>query len=160
MRSPRVSPAAYVAGAKLRYSLKFAAYMSASACFFAWSSTTIQCQPWLFEPVGAWIAISMHSSTIERSTGRSKSRRFRTDRVVVSTSSAVRFRCIAGVCQRRATMFGVDERDAPDPGDYQRLNRSNWASRVAHHTASTEYGLERFTSDPAHLSGVVRFDLP
>src|SRR4029450_4906371 len=44
--------------------------------------------------------------------------------------------------------------------DYQRLNRSNWASRVAHHTASTEYGLERFTSDPAHLSGVVRFDLP
>ena len=29
--------------------------MSASACFFAGSSTNIQCQPWLFEPVGACI---------------------------------------------------------------------------------------------------------
>ncbi|HEX6659334.1 MAG TPA: class I SAM-dependent methyltransferase [Ilumatobacter sp.] len=39
------------------------------------------------------------------------------------------------------------------------LNRSNWASRVALHTASTEYGLARFVSDPSHLSDVVRFDM-
>jgi SAM-dependent methyltransferase len=57
-------------------------------------------------------------------------------------------------------MVAVDERDPPDPQDHHRLNRSNWASRVALHTASSEYGLERFTSDPMHISGVVRFDLP
>src|SRR5687767_9541284 len=37
------------------------------------------------------MAISRQRSTMSRSTGRSKSRRLRTDRVVVSTSSAVRF---------------------------------------------------------------------
>lgn len=57
-------------------------------------------------------------------------------------------------------MVAVDERDTPDPQDHRQLNRSNWASRVAHHTASIEYGLERYRSDPAHISDVVRFDLP
>ena len=66
-----------------------------SACFFAGSSTITQCQPWRFEPVGACRAISRHSSTVARSTGRSKSRRLRTERVVVRTSSADRFSFMA-----------------------------------------------------------------
>ena len=57
-------------------------------------------------------------------------------------------------------MVAVDERDVPDPQDHQRLNRSNWASRVAHHTASTEYGLDRYAANAAHISDVVAFDLP
>nr|MCU0261732.1 class I SAM-dependent methyltransferase [Ilumatobacteraceae bacterium] len=48
----------------------------------------------------------------------------------------------------------------PDPGDYQAVNLANWNSRVPHHEASDDYGLDRFRSDPAHLSDVVRFDLP
>ncbi|MGH9132860.1 MAG: class I SAM-dependent methyltransferase [Ilumatobacteraceae bacterium] len=48
---------------------------------------------------------------------------------------------------------------APDPRDHREVNRTNWASRVAHHAASIEYGFERFAADPAHLSDVVRFDL-
>jgi SAM-dependent methyltransferase len=57
-------------------------------------------------------------------------------------------------------MVAVDARSEPDPKDHRLLNRSNWASRVALHTASTEYGLSRFVSDPSHLSDVVRFDVP
>jgi SAM-dependent methyltransferase len=57
-------------------------------------------------------------------------------------------------------MVAVDERDRPDPQDHHRLNRSNWASRVALHAVSSEYGLERFTADAMHISDVVRFDLP
>jgi SAM-dependent methyltransferase len=57
-------------------------------------------------------------------------------------------------------MVAVDARTGPDPHDHRQVNRSNWASRVDHHTASTEYGLRRFESDPSHLSDVVRFDVP
>ena len=42
-------------------------------------------------PVGACMAMVRHSSTTARSTGRSKSSRLRTERVVVSSSSADRF---------------------------------------------------------------------
>jgi SAM-dependent methyltransferase len=42
--------------------------------------------------------------------------------------------------------------------DYLRVNLANWNSRVPHHVAG--YGLDRFRADPAHLSEVVRFDLP
>ncbi|SKU06165.1 Uncharacterised protein [Mycobacteroides abscessus subsp. abscessus] len=66
--------------------------MSAIAFFFSASSTITQCQPWWLEPVGACIAMLRHSSTTARSTGLSKSRRLRTERVVVRTSSADRFR--------------------------------------------------------------------
>src|SRR5262245_13270978 len=65
--------------------------MAAIAARLAASSTMIQCHPCRFDPVGACNAISRASSTTARSTGRSKSRRLRTLRVVVSTSSAVRF---------------------------------------------------------------------
>jgi SAM-dependent methyltransferase len=41
--------------------------------------------------------------------------------------------------------------------DYLVINRANWDSRVPHHEQG--YGLDDF-DDPAHLSGVVRFDLP
>ncbi len=40
------------------------------------------------------------------------------------------------------------------------LNRANWDERVPVHAASEDYGLARFRDDPAHLSDVVRFDVP
>ena len=39
------------------------------------------------------------------------------------------------------------------------VNRAWWDERAPAHAASPEYGLANF-DDPAHLSGVVRFDLP
>ncbi len=47
------------------------------------------------------------------------------------------------------------------PGeDYLEINRANWDGRAPAHAASEDYGVERFVADPAHLSSVVRFDLP
>jgi len=42
--------------------------------------------------------------------------------------------------------------------DYQAVNLAHWNSRVPHHEQG--YHLEQFRADPAHLSDVVRFDLP
>jgi SAM-dependent methyltransferase len=42
--------------------------------------------------------------------------------------------------------------------DYIAVNRNHWNSRVPHHVVG--YDLDSFRSDPAHLSHVVRFDLP
>src|SRR5436305_12764276 len=53
----------------------------------AGSSTTSHRHGWLLPPLGACSAMSMHSSTTSRLTGREKSRRLRTDRVVVSSLS-------------------------------------------------------------------------
>ncbi|NQW71616.1 MAG: class I SAM-dependent methyltransferase [Actinobacteria bacterium] len=39
------------------------------------------------------------------------------------------------------------------------INLRNWNERVPLHSASQEYGLDRFRSDPEHLSDVVRFDV-
>ncbi len=44
--------------------------------------------------------------------------------------------------------------------DYLTVNRANWDERAAVHAASNDYGLARFTDDPAHLSRVVEFDRP
>jgi SAM-dependent methyltransferase len=44
--------------------------------------------------------------------------------------------------------------------DYRHLNRANWDERAPAHAASGSYALDRFRSDPEHLSDVVRFDLP
>jgi SAM-dependent methyltransferase len=44
--------------------------------------------------------------------------------------------------------------------DYRTLNRASWDERAPAHAASADYGLERFRTDPDHLSDVVRFDLP
>src|SRR4051812_5196745 len=66
--------------------------MSPSAARLSLSVTTYQCQPCWFDPVGACVAMSMHSRTSSRGTGLSKSSRLRTARVVVSSSSAVRSR--------------------------------------------------------------------
>ena len=41
---------------------------------------------------------------------------------------------------------------------YVAVNLANWNSRVPHHV--TAYGLETYRRDPAHLSGVVAFDVP
>ena len=39
-------------------------------------------------------------------------------------------------------------------------NLANWESRVPIHATSEQYGLERYVSDPAHLSDVVAADAP
>jgi SAM-dependent methyltransferase len=44
--------------------------------------------------------------------------------------------------------------------DYREINKSYWDDRVAAHAGSSDYGLHRFADDPAHLSKVVRFDVP
>jgi SAM-dependent methyltransferase len=44
--------------------------------------------------------------------------------------------------------------------DYRELNRASWDERAPAHAASRDYGVDRFASDPAFLSDVVRFDLP
>lgn len=44
--------------------------------------------------------------------------------------------------------------------DYLDVNRRNWDERARVHAASQEYGLDRFRTDPGHLSDVVRYDLP
>jgi SAM-dependent methyltransferase len=44
--------------------------------------------------------------------------------------------------------------------DYAELNRASWDERAPAHAASPDYAVGRFASDPAHLSEVVRFDLP
>lgn len=42
--------------------------------------------------------------------------------------------------------------------EYRLANRANWDSRVDLHYGSEEYGINRFISDPGHLSGVVTHD--
>jgi SAM-dependent methyltransferase len=42
--------------------------------------------------------------------------------------------------------------------DYRLANRANWDARVEIHFPSVEYGVDRFASDPTHLSDVVSFD--
>jgi SAM-dependent methyltransferase len=42
--------------------------------------------------------------------------------------------------------------------EYRLANRDNWDARVDLHYESVEYGVGRFISDPAHLSGVVTYD--
>ena len=44
--------------------------------------------------------------------------------------------------------------------DSREINLANWEERVPAHAASPDYALDRFREDPAHLSDVVRFDLP
>jgi SAM-dependent methyltransferase len=44
--------------------------------------------------------------------------------------------------------------------DYAELNRAGWDERAPAHAASPDYAVDRFASDPGHLSEVVRFDLP
>jgi SAM-dependent methyltransferase len=44
--------------------------------------------------------------------------------------------------------------------DYVAVNRANWDERAPAHAKSPGYNVADFLSDPAYLSGVVRFDLP
>jgi SAM-dependent methyltransferase len=44
--------------------------------------------------------------------------------------------------------------------DYRAFNRANWDERAPAHAASADYRVDAFAADPAHLSDVVRFDLP
>ena len=49
---------------------------------------------------------------------------------------------------------------AGDPREAYDANRRAWDERAPAHAASPDYALDRFAADPAHLSDVVRFDLP
>jgi SAM-dependent methyltransferase len=44
--------------------------------------------------------------------------------------------------------------------DYRDVNRANWDERAPAHAASAGYNTAAYVSDPAHLSHIVRFDLP
>jgi SAM-dependent methyltransferase len=44
--------------------------------------------------------------------------------------------------------------------EYAATNLEMWEQRAPAHAASPDYGVERFGSDPAFISDVVRFDLP
>ena len=44
--------------------------------------------------------------------------------------------------------------------DYGEVNRANWDERVPAHVASADYAVQRFVSDQAFISDVVRFDVP
>lgn len=46
------------------------------------------------------------------------------------------------------------------PDHSREVNRRHWDERAPAHAASPDYGVARFADDPAHLSDVVRFDLP
>src|SRR6201999_2788125 len=61
--------------------------MSAMAARLSASVITSQRQSWVLLAVGACIASRMHSRITSRPTGRVRSRRLRTHRVVVSNSS-------------------------------------------------------------------------
>ena len=43
---------------------------------------------------------------------------------------------------------------------HRTLNRASWDERAPAHAASADYGVQAFADDPAHLSDVVRYDLP
>ena len=66
--------------------------MSTTARRRSRSVTTMKCQRCRLRPVGACVARSTHSSIRDRGTGRSRSRRLRTARVVDSSWSGVRSR--------------------------------------------------------------------
>src|ERR1700757_745850 len=63
--------------------------MSAMAARLSPSVMTSQRQSWALLPVGACIASCMHSRITSRPTGWFRSRRLRTERVVLSNSSTV-----------------------------------------------------------------------
>lgn len=44
--------------------------------------------------------------------------------------------------------------------DYREVNRAWWDERAPAHAGSRAYAVDRFLTDPEHLSDVVRFDLP
>jgi SAM-dependent methyltransferase len=44
--------------------------------------------------------------------------------------------------------------------DYVAVNKANWDERVPAHVASVDYQVEKFLTDPAHISKVVSFDRP
>jgi SAM-dependent methyltransferase len=44
--------------------------------------------------------------------------------------------------------------------DYLTINKAMWDERAPAHAASPDYGVQRFVDDSAHLSSVVRFDVP
>lgn len=56
----------------------------------------------------------------------------------------------------------MDEHGADTHGadDYKTVNMANWDERVPAHVASVDYAVEKFVTDPRHISRVVEFDVP
>src|SRR6516162_11604195 len=94
--------------------------MSPMAFFFSASSTNTHCQPCELEPVGACSARLRHSISTSWLTGLSKSRRLRTERVVVRTSSTDRLRVIVSRLplrhERRTDTRGFQQADGDHCG--------------------------------------------
>src|SRR5580693_9002575 len=108
--------------------------MSPIAFFFSASSTNTHCQPCELEPVGACSASSRQSISTWCGTGLSKSRRLRTERVVVRTSSTDRLRVMVGDYRRIARLLlapGVDDADGLSLCRESELHDAASACRVA-----------------------------
>src|SRR5580698_1894756 len=89
--------------------------MSAIAARLSASVITSHRQSWALLAVGACIANWMHSRITSRPTGRVRSRRLRTDRVVVSNSSTD-----ARSTRLLASLSNVDRAGLVDAEDTQR----------------------------------------
>ncbi|KAK5988282.1 hypothetical protein PT974_12426 [Cladobotryum mycophilum] len=44
--------------------------------------------------------------------------------------------------------------------DYETINRARWDERAPVHAASQNYSVDEYTSNPDHISDVVKFDIP
>src|SRR3954452_24094197 len=80
----------------------------------------------MFEAVGACSATSMHSSTSSSGTGRVKSSRLRTERVVVSSRSAWSRSIMSAVEQRSGTLAS-----GPEPTGRSRAQHIHGAVQAA-----------------------------
>ena len=93
------------------------------------SVTTSQCQPCRLPPVGACSATSRHSFTSSSGTGRVRSRRLRTERVVVSSSSGESGSVVTGhTFPQRST---TNTADSPAPGGRTSRPARYWANAGA-----------------------------
>src|SRR5260370_12605438 len=105
------------------------------AFFLSGSVTTMKCQPCRLEPVGAWTATSMHSRISWRGTGRSKSIRLRTERVVVSTVLASTASIVARLRIRDSLQYVIRCRR-----DLSRVARDSGLPQVPHQAGAEGAG--------------------
>ena len=116
------------------------------------SSTSTHCQACRFEPDGACTAMAMHSSTTERSTGRVRSSRLRTARVVVSSSSGVRgSRSAMAVVYHRPVAVGSDRHRAV--GYRRRRGRSRGLTALRPHAPPRRPGALLRSDRADHCDG-------
>src|SRR5581483_6084851 len=100
-------------------------YQSASCLRLSGSVTTTQRQPCWLPPVGACSASSRHSSITSAGTGLSRSRRLRTARVVVSSSSTV----LRSIGLPQSLAYLANECVPVDPPRVRRVHLDHGADR-------------------------------